>query len=170
VVGDDITIDFAKKRDHSMSLKMAVNALQTLSKNHIWVLKATWKKDKLREKVKGDPSWTLKTIIKSFDNSCDIKRVKAELVPSTLTPSEWTTWSSKARDLLKTDPSFGVNPENIDLFVVRDRPISVEEKLFNEFKAEKNFFDRVQTLRAFAKVADRIRNISARCSTISSAI
>ncbi|MFA6508818.1 MAG: transcription elongation factor GreA, partial [Treponemataceae bacterium] len=154
VKGDDITIDFAKKRDHSMSLKMAVNALQTLSKAHIWVLKATWKKDKLREKIKGDPSWALKTIIKSFDNSCDIKHVKAELVPGILTPSEWTTWSSKAREMLKTDPSFGVNPENIDLFVVRDRPISVEEKLFNEFKAEKNFFDRVQTLRAFAKNAE----------------
>ncbi len=65
VKGDEITIDFAKKRGHSMSLKMAVNALQTLSKNHIWVLKATWKREKLREKVKGDPSWALKTIIKS---------------------------------------------------------------------------------------------------------
>ncbi len=154
VKGDDITIDFAKKRGHQMSLKMAVNALQTLTKAHIWVLKATWKKEKLREKVKGDPTWALKTIIRSFDNSCDIKRVKAELVPGTLTPSEWTTWSSKARDILKTDPSFGVNPENIDLFMVRDRPISVEEKLFNEFKAEKNFFDRVQTLRSFAKIAE----------------
>jgi len=154
VKGDDITIDFAKKRAHQMSLKMAVNALQTLSKNHIWVLKATWKKEKLREKIKGDPSWALKTIIRSFDNSCDIKRVKAELVPGILTPSEWTTWSSKAREMLKMDPSFGVAPDNIDLFVVRDRPISVEEKLFNEFKAEKNFFARVQTLRSFAKVAE----------------
>ena len=154
VKGDEISIDFAKKRDHQMSLKMAVNALQTLNKNHIWVLKATWKKDKLREKIKTDPSWALKTIIKSFDNSCEIKQIKAELVPGVLSTSEWTTWSTKARDILKTDPSFGVNPEDIDLFVVRDRPISVEEKLFNEFKAEKNFFERVQTIRAFAKVAE----------------
>ncbi|MDR3020986.1 MAG: transcription elongation factor GreA, partial [Treponema sp.] len=39
IVGDDIRIDFAKKRGHSMSLKMAVDALQTLTKDHIWVLK-----------------------------------------------------------------------------------------------------------------------------------
>ncbi|HCM28355.1 MAG: transcription elongation factor GreA [Treponema sp. GWB1_62_6] len=154
VKGDEIVIDFAKKREHPMSLKMAVNALQTLNKNHIWVLKATWKKEKLRDKIKAEPSWALATIIRSYDNSCDIKHVKAELVPSVLTASEWTTWSTKARDILKTDPSFGVNPENIDLFMVRDRPISVEEKLFNEFKAEKNFFDRVQTIRAFAALKD----------------
>jgi transcription elongation factor GreA len=152
VKGDEIIIDFAKKRAHPMSLKMAVNALQTLNKSHIWVLKATWKKEKLREKVKGDPAWALKMTIRSFDNSCDIKRIKAEMVPAILTASEWTTWSAKAREMLKSDPSFGVNPENIDLFVVRDRPISVEEKLFNEFKAEKNFFDRVETIRAFTTI------------------
>ncbi|MDR0442043.1 MAG: transcription elongation factor GreA, partial [Treponema sp.] len=55
--GDEIRIDFAKKRDHTMSLKMAVDALQTLSKNHIWVLKATKKKEELKEKVKSDYAW-----------------------------------------------------------------------------------------------------------------
>jgi transcription elongation factor GreA-like protein len=71
IEGDEVKINFAKKQGHSMSLKMAVGALQTLSKDHIWVLKATWKKEKLLEKVKEDISWTLKTIIKSFGNSCD---------------------------------------------------------------------------------------------------
>jgi len=150
VQGDDIVIDFAKQRSHPMSLKMAVNALQTLSKNHIWVLKATWKKEKLYEKVKGDINWALKTVIKSFSNSCDLKRIKAELTPSVLTTSEWNTWSSKARDILRDDPSFGSSPENADLYMVRERPISIEEKLYNEFKAAKNFFERAQTIRNYA--------------------
>ncbi|WP_304222758.1 transcription elongation factor GreA [Gracilinema caldarium] len=154
VVGDEITIDFAKKRGHTMSLKMAVSALQTLAKDHIWVLKATQKKEKLHEKIKDDPAWALKTIIRSFDNSCDMKRIKAELVPGILSTGEWTTWSTKARDILKSDPNFGVNPDKIDEFVVRERPISVEEKLFNQFKAERNFFDRLQTLRDFLNIGD----------------
>ena len=154
VQGDDIVIDFSKQRGHAMSLKMAVNALQTLSKNHIWVLKATWKKEKLHDKVKEDCVWTLKTVIKSFGNSCDLKHIKAELVPSVLSVSEWTTWSAKARDILKNDPSFGLSPENADLYSVRERPISIEEKLYNEFKAAKNFFDRTQTIRAFAAQKD----------------
>ena len=149
VHGDDIVIDFAKQRNHAMSLKMAVNALQTLSKNHIWVLKATWKKEKLREKAKEDLGWALKTVIKSFGNSCDFKRIKSELVPSVLSEDEWRNWGPKAKDILKTDPSFGLAPENVDLFTVRERPISVEEKLYNEFKAARNFFDRAQTIRNF---------------------
>ena len=154
VQGDDIVIDFAKQRAHAMSLKMAVNALQTLSKNHIWVLKAAWKKEKLHEKVKGDLGWALKTVIKSFGNSCDLKRIKAELVPSVLSVSEWTAWSVKAREVLRNDPSFGLSAENADLFTVRERPISIEEKLYNEFKAARNFFERTQAIRNFASQKD----------------
>ena len=154
IQGDDILIDFAKKRNHLMSLKMAVNALQTLSKNHIWVLKATWKKEKLHEKVKEEPLWALKTVISSFGNSCDLKRIKAELSPAVLSSGEWTSWSTRARDILKSDPGFGVSPDNIDIFTIRDRPISIEEKLFNEFKAERNFFARANTIRTFVNQKD----------------
>ncbi|MDR1159720.1 MAG: hypothetical protein LBK69_03740, partial [Syntrophomonadaceae bacterium] len=137
VDGDDIVIDFSKKRSHSMSLKMAVDALQTLEKNHIWVLKATMSKEKLREKVKTDPEWALKIIIKSFDNFCDIKRVKVELVPSVLSAGEWASWNTKAHIILKDNPLFGVSANNINIHTVRERSLSKEEKLYNEFKAEK---------------------------------
>jgi transcription elongation factor GreA len=154
IEGDEIKIDFAKKRGHSMSLKMAVGALQTLAKDHIWTLKATWKKEKLLEKVKGDIPWTLRTVIKSFGNSCDAKRIKAELCPGVLSEKEWSSWNTRARDILKSDPSFGVSPDNIDIFTVRERPVSVSEKLYNEFKAERNFFDRAATIRNFASQKD----------------
>jgi len=153
IVGDEIRIDFSKKRGHTMSLKMAVDALQTLSKNHIWVLKATKKKEELREKIKDSDEniiWTLKTIIKSFGNACDMKRIKAEVSPALLTAGEWSTWSSKARDILKSNPDFGVSADNSDVFIVRDRPVSVTEKLYNEFTAQRSFYDKVSAIRDYA--------------------
>jgi transcription elongation factor GreA len=149
IQGDEINIDFAKKRGHTMSLKMAVDALQTLSKNHIWVLKATKKKEELREKVKNDYIWTLKTIIKSFANCCDMKKIKAELSPALLTTGEWSTWSGKARDILKSDPDFAASPDNADAYIVRDRPVSVTEKLYNEFNAQRNFLDKASAIRDY---------------------
>jgi len=152
IVGDEIKIDFSKKRGHSMSLKMAVDALVTLSKDHIWVLKATKKKEEIREKIKDKDEniiWTLKTIIKSFGNACDMKKIKAELSPALLTAGEWSTWSSKARDILKSNPDFGVSAENSDVFIVRDRPVSVTEKLYNEFTAKRNFYDKVSAMRDY---------------------
>jgi transcription elongation factor GreA len=149
VEGDDIVIDFAKKRSHSMSLKMAVDALQTLEKNHIWVFKAMMSREKLHEKVKTDPEWALTTIIKSFDNLCDVKHIKAELVPSVLSPGEWSAWSIKAHGILKGNPLFGVSPDNINVYTVREHSLSKEEKLYAEFKAEKKFFNRLSLIREF---------------------
>ncbi|OQX29540.1 MAG: transcription elongation factor GreA [Spirochaeta sp. LUC14_002_19_P3] len=151
---DEITIDFTKKRAHTMQLKMAVGALQSLSREHIWVLKSVHSKEKLKAKIKKDIPWALKTIIKSFDNVADIKKIKSELVPAILSAGEWISWSAEMRNILKTDPFFGNVPDKIDQFVVRDRAISFEEKTFNQFKAEKNFFSKIQTARNFLEHCD----------------
>jgi len=152
IKGDIISIDFSKERGKSMSLKMAVEALKTLSKNHIWVLKATKKKEELKEKIKDKDEniiWALKTVIKSFNNACDLKKIKQELSPALLTTGEWSTWSSRARDILKTNPDFGVSPDNSDVYIVRDSPVSVTEKLYNEFCAHNDFFDKVAIIRDY---------------------
>jgi transcription elongation factor GreA len=154
ISGDNITIDFAKKRGHSMSLKMAVNALDVLPKDHIWVLRAVWKREKLRKLVKERIVWTLKTVIRSLGNAADMKKIKAELVPAVLTPGEWSSWSTKARKELKTNPDFGTLPDKADHFVVRDQPITFEEKTFNKFKADNSFFDRVETMEEFLSSLD----------------
>ncbi len=151
---DEIVIDFAKKREHSMSLKMAVNALSILSKDHIWVLKVTNKKEDLRERFKNDISGTLQIIIRSYDNAASMKQIKAELVPSILSQSEWSSWSTAARKLLKEDPIFGNHPDKVDTYMVREKPISIEEKTFNKFKAENDFFDRYRTLEDFLESSD----------------
>ncbi len=147
---------------HEIKLSMAVTALKPLSKKHIWVLKARnyvkVGKDKipLAEKVKKDKEWTLKTIIKSYDNNCDLKTIKSELVHTVtekdgktkkelgiLTSGEWTSWNAAAKKILETNPSFGVNPNDINMYTVREGNITPVEKLANEFKAQKQFFARV---------------------------
>ena len=133
--------------DHIWVLK-AKKAVEVLNENGVPVLDGKTGKVltvPLKEKVKDDKAWTLKTIIKSFGNSCDFKKIKAELVPSVLTPGEWTSWNSSAKRILETDSSFGVNPNNISEYtIVND--ITPEQKLANEFKAQKQFFARIDIL------------------------
>ena len=153
--GDTLTINFGRVVGiKEMKLSMAVTALKPLAKDHIWVLKATMQKDDLIKSVKADKAETLKIIIRSFDNNCDFKRIKAELVPSILTPGEWTSWNSAAKKILETDSSFGVNPNDISMYTVRDGNISPEEKISNEFKAQKQFFARADLLVKFFESDD----------------
>ncbi|MCQ2591820.1 MAG: transcription elongation factor GreA [Treponema sp.] len=150
---DVLKICFNPKQPlREMSLKMAVTALKPLSQDHIWVIKAKTKdKAKLAAKIKEEKVWALKTIIKSFDNNCDFKTIKAELVPSLLSNSEWTSWNAAAKKILETDSSFGINPNDINMYTVRTQEITTEEKLSNEFKAQKQFFARADILMSFFK-------------------
>lgn len=153
--GDALTINFGRVVGiKEMKLSMAVTALKPLAKDHIWVLKATMQKEDLIKSVKADKAETLKIIIRSFDNNCDFKRIKAELVPSILTPGEWTSWNSAAKKILETDSSFGVNPNDISMYTVREGNISPEEKISNEFKAQKQFFARADLLVKFFESDD----------------
>ena len=74
---------------------------------------------------------------------------KAELVPGILTAGEWTSWNSAAKKILESDAQFGVSPTDINMYTVRDHELSAEEKLSNEFKAQKQFFARVDILMKF---------------------
>jgi len=147
---DTLTINFGKAAGiKEMKLSMAVTALKPLAKDHIWVLKATKNKAELAEQIKKDKVWALKTIIKSYDNLCDFKHIKAELVPAILSAGEWTSWNSAAKKILESDAQFGVSTTDINMYTVRDHELSAEEKLSNEFKAQKQFFARVDILMKF---------------------
>ncbi|MBQ9238617.1 MAG: transcription elongation factor GreA, partial [Treponema sp.] len=153
VENDTLTINFGKKIGRrEMSLKMAVQALTPLAHDHIWVLKATMPRAELTKKIKEEKAWALKTIIKSFGNNCDLKRIKNELVStanpehSLLKPSEWTTWNAAAKKILASDSAFSVNPNDISQYMVRDHDLTQEEKLSNEFKAQKQFAARIDIL------------------------
>ena len=162
---DTLTINFGNAGGiREIKLAMAVTALKPLTKNHIWVLKALnyvkedGKKVPLAEKIKKDKEWALKTIIKSFDNNCDFKRIKAELVPSILTPGEWTSWNTTAKKILESNPIFDVNPNDITMYTVHDGNITPVEKLANEFKAQKAFFARADILMKFFDNPDMDRS------------
>ena len=139
-----LTINFGKKfGKKEMTSDMAIEALQPLASDHIWVLKATKPKEVLSKMVKDDKVWALKTIIRSYGNNCDFKHIKSELVPAILSAGEWTSWSTNARKILETDSTFGINPNDINMYTVRPHAITQEEKLSNEFKAQKQFFARI---------------------------
>ena len=166
---DTLKINFGSAAGvHEIKLSMAVTALKPLAKDHIWVLKALnyvkedGKKIPLAEKIKKDKEWTLKTIIKSYDNNCDLKTIKNELVRTVtekdgktkrefgiLTSGEWTSWNAAAKKILESNPVFGVNPNDINMYTVREGNITPVEKLANEFKAQKAFFARVDIFMKF---------------------
>ncbi len=149
ITSEKVVVDFPTKRGHSMSLAMAFNSLQVLPKQHIWVLKSLFPKEKLQEKFVSDIPWGLRTLIQSNNNAATLKEMKSEIVPSILTAKEWTSWLNKAKKVLMNDPLIGFLPNANDVYTVRETPISYEEKSLVIFRNEKRFYQKVKIIRDF---------------------
>lgn len=140
---DRLIIDFKEKPGHQMTLQMALSCLQILPPDHIWLLKIK-ELDKLRDTIFNNPEEGLRILIKSKNNSATVKDFKEELTKGILTKREWTKWWSKAKNILKKNPYFGILPETNDVYFIRKKPISYDEDIYTKFKNEKSFDKRFE--------------------------
>ena len=159
-----ITIDFFNMdtgktiKGQDMNIKMAVNTLSILPKDHIWVIKCTHKLSDLKKMVmdKENVKNILKTIIKSFGNCADLKMIKKELTQKIkndgiLNAKEWASWSQLAKKELMENKEFGNILDKKGFYEVRVKPITPEEKLYNIFKNKENFFDKFTAYQDYLK-------------------
>jgi len=149
---NDVIVDFAgqvSKEGARLSTAMAFKSLQALPKSHIWVLKSALSREKLNAKVLDDVGWTLKTLMSSYGGKISLKELKNELVPSILDAKEWTPWLNQAKKELMTNPLFDLSPSDTDTYLLRATPVSYEEKQLSVFRSEKDFYDKIKSLRDF---------------------
>ncbi|MCK9547421.1 MAG: transcription elongation factor GreA [Sphaerochaeta sp.] len=149
---NDVIVDFAgqtTKQGSRLSTNMAFKSLQALDRGHIWVLKSVLPRERLTEKIADDIPWTLMTVMKSFDGKINLKELKAELVPSILAARQWTSWLSKAKKELMTNPLFDLSANETDTYLLRSTPVSYEEKQLSVFRGEKDIYDKIKCLKDF---------------------
>ncbi|MGE4583325.1 MAG: transcription elongation factor GreA [Sphaerochaeta sp.] len=149
---NDVIVDFAGQASREgarLSTSMAFKSLQALPKSHIWVLKSALPREKLNKKVLEDIPWTLNTLMSSNGGKISLKEMKNELVPSILEAKEWTPWLNQAKKELMTNPLFDLSSNDVDTYLLRATPVSYEEKQLSVFRSEKDFYDKIRSLKDF---------------------
>ncbi|QUG73308.1 transcription elongation factor GreA [Borreliella afzelii] len=152
-----ITVDFVSKRGHFIGFDMAMSALSPLSREDIRVLKAITPKEELADRVKKDIEWAIKVIIKSY-KAIDLKGIKKELVPSLMTQSSWNSWSLKAKQILKDNPHFVMDSGKLDCYVYNERSSNLNEKMYDKFKIEKDFYKRYEIFINYCNVKGVVKD------------
>lgn len=160
IENDKVVIDFSHKRNHEMSVSMAFSSLLVLPKTHLWVLKSVIPVEKLSARFKSDVVWGLNTLLSSHDGQASFKEMKEELVPAIFSVSDWSKWMPLARKELMNNPLFGISTSDTDTFTLRNTPISYEEKQYNIFKSERNFYDKVRLVRDFIESKGEVESDS----------
>ncbi|WKC85077.1 transcription elongation factor GreA [Borreliella lusitaniae] len=158
VADHGITVDFVSKRGHFIGFDMAMSALSPLSREDIRVLKAIMPKEELAERVKKDIEWAIKVVIKSY-KAIDLKGIKRELVPSLMTQSAWNSWSLKAKQILKDNPHFVMDSGKLDCYIYNERSSNLNEKMYDKFKIEKDFYKRYEIFTSYCNVKGIVKDL-----------
>jgi transcription elongation factor GreA len=139
---ENLVINFKDKPDHQMSIKMALQSLKPVKKDHIYVMKYE-DPETLMSLFKDDFMQFFELLIKSYGGEIAVADIKKELIPEFVEEKNWAKWWSKSRTLIKKDPLFGVSDKKKNLVFMRDKPITFADELLGNFISTESFSEKL---------------------------
>lgn len=92
----EVIVDFDEKKGHKVKMGAAANFFKKLAPEDIMVQRAA-QLPALKQRCKDDPQSVILGILRGHGNKSNLKRIKAELVPSVISAKEWTKWWAGVR-------------------------------------------------------------------------
>jgi transcription elongation factor GreA len=135
---NEITIDFKNKKDHVMSIQMALKSLKPLEKSHIWV-QYYENEEKIKNLFKEQPIEFFIEMLKSFGSVIQMADIKNEVIGTYIPQKEWSKWWSKLKLQLKKHPNIGFSPRKKTEIFFREEKITLSEELTEKFIANKDY-------------------------------
>lgn len=149
IENDFLVIDFDSKKNHRMKIDMALTSLKILPDDHILVINKI-NKGELEKIIDNEPGKFVKMILKALGGKASSTEMKKFIVSNKVCdPKRWSTIWEKAKNQLKTDPLFAKSLNKNNIYILRDKPVSFEDSLLEEFKAYDNLIDKARVCRRF---------------------
>ncbi|HOW81856.1 MAG TPA: transcription elongation factor GreA [Spirochaetota bacterium] len=145
---ESIVINFTDKPEHKMSIKMALQSLTPISKDHLYAMQFE-DPETLKAMFEDDFIEFFKILIKSYNGEIMLEDIKRELIPKYIDAKSWSKWWTRARTAIKKDPLFGVSDKKKDLIFLRDKPVTFAEELLNSFTKNASFSQKLDAAMEF---------------------
>lgn len=140
--GDSIYVDFRDKKNHKLSIQMAITSLKPLKQEHIWV-RYYENKEEIQELFQNDLAGFIRDMLKSYDNVMTTGDLKQELIGEFIKAEEWSKWWQKAKQALKQDPNIGMNPKKKDELNYHEQQITFSDELIAKYEAQQDIFKKL---------------------------
>lgn len=76
-----------------------------------------------------------------------------------MTQSSWNSWSLKAKQILKDNPHFVMDSGKLDCYIYNERSSNLNEKMYDKFKIEKDFYKRYEIFINYCNVKGIVKDL-----------
>lgn len=145
IQNDTVTIDFEGKKDHQMSLEIALRALNILDNENIVI----WKKfrgDELKKMMADEPLKVVELILRSHGKEATTTDIKNVLSPDFMKESEWNKWWNQCKKLMEGSNTIVQNLSKKNLIELRESELSMTDEIVSKFKKTTNFDNKQKLL------------------------
>ncbi|HQO03191.1 MAG TPA: transcription elongation factor GreA [Spirochaetota bacterium] len=139
---ESVTIDFKEKFGHKMTIQMALQSLQPLSKDHIYAMQYE-DPETINALFEEDFMQFFEILIRSYEYQITLGDIKKELIPKFVDIKSWAKWWNKKRTEIKKDPHFAFSEKKKDLIFMRDKPVTFADELLDRFTKAPSFSERL---------------------------
>lgn len=151
-----LIIDFEGKEGHRMDPGFCVNTMQVLLPDHILVRKEL-EPAAVETLIANEPEELFVGLLKQYPNmaasTAEIESVLARVIG----PIKYKKWWTAAKKLLAKDPRVSVPARKTGMYVLRDKPVTLEEELIEDYNATQSAKRRVTIAEALLEtVADKL--------------
>src|SRR6266480_4032888 len=129
---NQIVIDFASKKSHSMQVQYAAENLTPLAPQHFLARKAN-DLASIKKLAREEPVALARNIIESLDGQTTVAQIGEWLVGDVLTEAEWKRWWESTKKLLKASGAFSVPSKKTDPIRLRGEGLSHTDELIASF-------------------------------------
>lgn len=137
-----LIIDFEDKPGHRMDPGFCVATMQVLPPEHILVRKelAPAEVDNL---VANEPTDLIVGLLKQYPGEATTNAEIESVLARVIGPIKFKKWWTATKKLLAKDPRVAVPPRKTGLYVLRDKPVSLEDEIIEEYNSTQSAKRRV---------------------------
>ncbi len=145
-----VIIDFQEKPRHRMQWEYAVQSLQLVSRDHLFVLKAE-RLAMLREQAASDPLALVELCVRSLGEAATVEALQEALSPSVIAPEAWKKWWDGVRRVMRQEGRFEIPTKKNQPIRIASSVVPAWQKLLQELEKPASSKSAVETARALAK-------------------
>ena len=162
---NQITIDFATKKGHSMQLQYAADSLQRIDREHI-LARIALDLGGVRMEASQEPERFVRAVLTSYSGKLTVDQLTRVLVPAVFNETEFKKWWDGAKKVLKKSGHFSLPTKKTDPILYREEAVSRSSEHLEAFTNARQLKDQISALERILRELEEFKDSIAQLQSI----
>jgi transcription elongation GreA/GreB family factor len=162
---NQITIDFATKKGHSMQLQYAADSLQRIDREHI-LARIALDLEGVRKEANQEPEQFVRAVLTSYSGKLTVDQLTRVLVPAVFNETGFKKWWDGAKKVLKKSGHFSLPTKKTEPILYREEAVSRSSEHLETFAGARQLKDQIGALERILRELEEFKDSATQLQSI----